>query len=269
MAFNHADARVALQADLQHVEATLQRCSSASEIREVLDRDIDLIRTQSEGKGRMHAWVSDNKPGQYAWLAEAMEVITSNCGHLAACEGQDGPVAPLFTLMGGCPSSGFFSVGMQAVMFFHAPGNMAFWWVKPSTYDSDRLEWETMNRHDSGTHKNTAGRMASGYMDEVVSMFSAGKSGSVLLGVAEVGSAPRAYLQYKGETMFVYVIWQEDASKGFFSSYIKGRIAYQKDPKRKEFYLRSYAITDGVLSLADGEDGPFMHALPSDCIKDM
>jgi len=251
----------------------LRHASSFDELQTLLNDDIENIQMQMQGDGHhKSSWKSPNRPDDYKWLAEAFEVICVNRGHITNCCCQDGSLAaPIFVLMGACPSSGMFSSPMQAVMFFAAPDGIHFWWVKPESNSPGRLEWETMSCHSSGPHKNVPGSVTSQLFNDFAGLFHS-QSGEVLLGIATVQGGPRAYMEFEGQRFYFYCIWQEDISTSmapWSSKYIKGRMAYQKDPDEMIFFLRSYQLIDGQLTLGCSEEGPFgPELLPNEAIKD-
>lgn len=225
-----------------------------------------------------------NRVGSYPWLTQLLESVVANSSEPLEDLSTGCPGRPLFVVAGACPNS---FCGMQAVLYalMHTPRLIDFWWVKPSATDANSIEPQTINRHAKGAHKNDPGRSRALYA-QFADLFSLGddedmlrkstKGGGGLLrfGVARHGAMlpERAFIEQvvSGERYYVYFIWQEDWTSNPFarSKFIRGKIAYQRDPAAPQLYVRPYAYRDGTLDVPqDAQEYQIATALPPDGIK--
>lgn len=68
----------------------------------------------------------------------------------------------------------------------------------------------------------------------------------------------------------MHIFWQEDWTSCplAYHRYIKGKLVYQKDPEKLEFWLRQYQIDDGHAHIAEFEEGPIETILPGKILPD-
>ena len=128
------------------------------------------------------------------------------------------------------------------------------------------LETATLNLHVSGDHRNTPDSSRDLYQP-FADMFEL-----VLFGVSTVDNCVRAYVDNKGQRMWIVMFWQEEWPTSIFSDkYIKGKIVYQQDPKQRMFFSRTYYLkAPSSIWISEVEDQCWTgEPLPDDCIKDL
>jgi hypothetical protein len=158
-----------------------------------------------------------------------------------------------------------------------SPLAIDFWWIKPQAAKPSELEAQTLNKHAKGPHKNDPGRSRALYL-QFAELFLRGPGaggkppGPLRFGVEPVDGSLRAYSEQvsTGERYYFYLIWQEDWTTNPFarSKYIIGKLVYQRDPRSAQYYARSYAYRDGVLSIpSDSPEEALPAIFPPDRIK--
>lgn len=215
-----------------------------------------------------------NRPAEYGWLVEAFEAICGNTANRLGAKTEDQvPATPLFVVAGACPTRALVgSTPMQAVMYFQCAEAIRFWWVKPDPDQGhSKLGKVFLTAQTNGEHKNLAGKSASKAYQPLVKFFEEGSCGELQFRVEEVDGCLRACIIVGSQQLWLYCVWQEEWSRMLAKTkFIKGSLAYQRNPHEQQFYMRCYDITDEKLTIEpqSGEKGPFgPEVLPSDVIK--
>jgi len=266
---------------LQEVQACIDQ---GSDMRLVVIKLADQPRAGP--KRALADYDNPNRPSDYAWLSELLAPISQNTASKSVpvrrLEASD-EMVPLFVVAGICPGRW---AKMQAVMFAAdaAGTDIDFWWIKPQKENKLALETATLNLHTSGDHRNAPDSSKALYQpfadmfkpganngDEVVRFGMATVDVSAALGQRE-SPCVRAYMDNKGQRMWIVMFWQEESEASMFSDrYIKGKIVYQRDPKLQIYFSRSYYLPESNgIWISEVEDQCWTgEPLPDDCIKDI
>ncbi len=227
-----------------------------------------------------------NLLSDYTWFKPLLEQIAANHVPRSTDLSSGATLLPIFLVAGACP---YGLVGMQVVMYAvelarpsephvtpTSPLAIDFWWIKPQAAKPSQLEFQTLNRHAKGAHKNDPGRSRALYL-QFADLFIRGPSGKnssgpLRFGVEVVDGSLRAFSEQvsTGERYYFYLIWQEDWTTNPFarSKYIIGKLVYQRDPRSSQYYARPYAYRDGVLSIpTDSPEEVLLAIFPPDRIK--
>jgi len=222
-----------------------------------------------------------NLPSDYSWLEVVLWTLGKNQASSLTCTdmvtGRES--IPLFFVLGACPNT---FCGMQAVMYSSSVSNnndIDFWWVKPTKADSSRLESSTLCKHVKGQHKNDPGRSKSFYKP-LADLFQGEGStmNGVKFGISHGTNGlrdPRACIEQviggRSTKHWLTMIWQEEwTSNPFaFSKYIKGKLVYQKDVEKMEFFTKAYSIQNGTMTLSEIEDPSFPTPVPGIEVKNL
>jgi hypothetical protein len=259
---------------------------------------IGLHGIEEEGTGSRHfaprisvlrrKYQNQNMPTDYGWMSELLELIlkneTAGIGSLDGSTRNAQVTSPLFVVCGACPSSW---APMQAVLFSavgSGVSNIDFWWIKPVKGQTNLLEKNTLHRCSKGPHKNDPGRSKPIYKpigDLFVGNGNSKVKQDFQFGMEMILSTQRAFIEDPRGSgnppprYYIYLVWQEEWTQNLLSSnkFIKGKIAYQRDPLRgleALIFLREYCISNGKMDLADHEEPmPRNTVLPSAVLKDL
>lgn len=235
---------------------------------------------------RRYASGNSNLPQDYRWLESTLAILASNGGGSLGCQDltTGKQFFPLFFLIGSCPN---MWCGMQVVMYcVSLDGDVDFWWVKPAVKDGDVADVEraTLNRHAKGPHKNDPGRSKQ-FLKPLADYFLNKERlvDGTTFGIERVGSGDeskcmRAFLQRPSPSpggqphkFYLDVVWQEDWGTAIFArtSYIKGKLVYQKEAAGPQFFARQYSIANNKIMLFDQEEPSDEGVLPGDFIKEL
>lgn len=216
-----------------------------------------------------------NRVSQYAWLSSLLKAITDGSAKDMAQDLATGHRAtPLFVVAGFCPNA---FTGMQAVVYNQLARGIDFWWAKPQEDHPLLLERATLDLHNSGKHKNAAGKSRAVYAPLAEKFRGVTDQGDFSFGV----EGGRAFVEDKkqgtapGRRMLLYFIWQENWSSLFARrKFIEGKMCYQwsKPDGRPEarFFARQYRIEEGQLDIADAQyEEEVTSLLPPDGFQEM
>lgn len=222
-----------------------------------------------------------NLPSDYSWLEVVLWTLGKNQASSLTCTDMvtGSESIPLFFVLGACPNT---FCGMQAVMYSSSVSNnkdIDFWWVKPTKADSSRLESSTLCKHVKGQHKNDPGRSKSFYKP-LADLFQGEGStmNGLKFGIIHGTNGlrdPRACIEQviggRSTKHWLTMIWQEEwTSNPFaFSKYIKGKLVYQKDCEKMDFYTKAYSIQNGTMTLSEIEDPSFPTPVPGIEVKNL
>lgn len=220
---------------------------------------------------------NSNRVSQYGWLTELLAMITDSAASGVAKDLDSKQSAtPLFVVAGFCPNS---FAGMQAVVYNQLSRGIDFWWAKPQEENPQRLERATLDLHNSGRHKNVAGKSRAVYAPLAEKFLGVADQGDFAFGV-EGGRAfvedLKGHAAKSGRRMLLYLVWQENWSSLFARrKFIEGKICYQwseadgSKPKAR-FFARQYRIEDGQLDIADEAcEEEVVSLLPPDKLQEM
>lgn len=210
-----------------------------------------------------------NKLSQFQWLRGLLtDIVEGRAANTCYDNVKNCGASPLFVVAGTCPNS---FCGMQAVQYCQLDiGGLDFWWIKPQADNPAALERATLSLHETGPHKNAAGKARAVYQP-LADKFKAGLDGDFSFGVDGNG---RAYIDDSGSSvasvrMYIYLVWQETWSSMMArKKFIKGKMLYQKSPGAQKFHSRQYIIQDGQLSIGTFEE-EVSQLLPGDQFQDM
>lgn len=218
-----------------------------------------------------------NIPLLYIWLEAPLANLAGNTAAGLGCKNADEKaVTPIFFIIGACPN--VLCGSMQAVMFSaDKERKVHFWWVKPKSGEEE-VETATLCENGKGPHKNDPGRSRP-FLQPLAELFeSKAAVGGWHFGLDHVtlssgSSVTRAYVQQAiegAQRLYLHIFWQEDWTSCplAYHRYIKGKLVYQKDPEKLEFWLRQYQIDDGHAHIAEFEEGPIETILPGKILPD-
>lgn len=227
---------------------------------------------------RRYASGNSNLPSDYRWLEGTLQTLGRNQGGSLGCKDltTGKHFFPLFFLIGSCPN---YLCGMQVVMYcVSLDGEVDFWWVKPMKDSEGSLERNTLNRHGKGPHKNDPGRSKS-FLKPLADCFQKKEChDGTAFGIERVGDGDskcmRAYVERTsgGESckFFLDVVWQETWSSIWSrTSWVQGKLVYQKEFDSEQFFARQYSIVNNKITLFDQEEPSHEGILPGDFIKEL
>jgi len=233
--------------------------------------------TRSSSVRKSSSTGNNNHPSDYVWLEGALDELGGNkAGALKCVDLESGKaMIPVLFVLGGCPNA---FCGMQAVMFCaDVKLCIDFWWVKPKKNVHTELDKHTLNRHNTGKHKNDPGRSKPFYRPIADLFQNSSLAGGWRFGVEKVetpsdSQGVRAFMHKENsadQRLYVLLFWQEDWTMNPLarSKYVRGKLVYQKDLYAAEYFSRQYEIQDGVAHIADMEEEPVSTSLPKDDIK--
>lgn len=213
-----------------------------------------------------------NSPMDYVWLTDTLASIADGQASTLNCKDADSgrkPFSPVFVVLGACPSA---LAPMQAVVFCASATEIDFWYLKPCAEGKPAVEPATLSRNSSGAFKNDPGASRR-VLQPIADLFLKSAAGKgPCFGIDRQGKSPRAFVQAEPSQprLWLVAIWMEDWTSNPFASIkqVTGKLVYQKDPKRQEFYMQQYRVVGEEMRLLDLEElagGP----LPPASVKDL
>ena len=241
-------------------------------------------------KGKFTKIKNRNLPQGYSWCDEDLHLVANNQAHTIHARAMDcASTMPLFVVAGSCPfKSGFMNIEEQIVMFskskssqlsstewWHNPFalDVRFWFLKP--HAKNRKELAQRDLH--GSYNNTP-KLSKKLYAVFADMFREERStDDTRCTIEDVAEGRRAAITLGDEPpMFLYFIWIESFSDSILSTkqFVRGKIAYQRDPLQPVYFCRTYHCqmenkTIPRMQISKHEQGPFgPGTLPSNVIKD-
>lgn len=176
---------------------------------------------------------------------------------------------PGCVVAGACPNT---FCTMQAVLLTISPdaSEVGFWWIKPEANNNKNLERATLDLHSTGAHRNAADGSKEVYQP-LADMFQNGTDGFAIR--RNEDGVHRFVIDYKGASLWVYLLWQEKWQKTPWSSnkFITDKIVYQRNPKDNRFFSRTYYFkAPDSMVISEVEDVKWgVDPMPDECVKDL